>query len=83
MKLANRGRIVSAVPEIALQWSRQGAYVWIVREGIVYKVAVRVEFRKDSMVLVDGDLKNQEQVVIEGLQRLRQGLSVTVLGNNS
>ena len=77
------GELFPAVPEIALQWSRQGAYVWIVREGIVYKVAVRVEFRKDSMVLVDGDLKNQEQVVIEGLQRLRQGLSVTVLGNNS
>ena len=78
-----KGGLFPAVPEIALQWSRKGAYVWIVREGIVNKVAVRVEFRKDSMVLVDGDLKNQEEVVIEGLQRLRHGLSVSVLGNNS
>ncbi len=77
------GDLFPAVPEIALQWSRTGAFVWIVREGVVYRVAVRVEFRKDSMVLVDGDLKNHEEVVIEGLQRLRDGLSVSVLGKDS
>ena len=77
------GELFPAVPEIALQWSREGAHIWIVRKGIVYKTEVRVEFRKNSMVLVEGDLKNHELVVIEGLQRLRDGLHVKVLGNNS
>ena len=77
------GESFPAVPEISLQWSRSGAFVWIVRQSTVYKVDVKVEARKASMVLVDGPVKIGDQVVMEGLQRLRDGLAVKVLGNDS
>tara|TARA_Y100000589_G_scaffold67965_2_gene59629 strand:+ start:3474 stop:4589 length:1116 start_codon:yes stop_codon:yes gene_type:complete len=77
------GESFPAVPEISLQWSRSGAYIWIVRQGTVYKVDVKVEARKASMVLVEGPVQIGDQVVIEGLQRLRDGLAVKVLGNDS
>lgn len=69
-----------AVPEIALQWGREGSFVWIIREGIAHKEPVRVVARSGGRVLVEGELAEDEAVVIEGLQRLRDGVRVEVLG---
>jgi multidrug efflux pump subunit AcrA (membrane-fusion protein) len=67
-----------AVPELALQWGREGAFVWAVRDGKAVQVTVRSVRRTRSLVLVDGRLEVGEQVVVEGVQRLRAGRSVLV-----
>lgn len=73
------GESYATVPEIALQWGREGSYVWIIRDGIAEKVMARVVARKAGRVLLDGELKQGDVIVIEGLQRLRPGTQVEIL----
>ena len=77
MALAGEPRL--SVPELALQWGREGSFVWAVREGKAVQVAARAVQRQDSRVLVDGDLTAQDQVVVEGVQRMREGRAVKVV----
>ena len=72
-----------AVPELALQWGREGSYVWAVREGKAVQVAVRSVRRVDAEVLLDGPLQAGEQVVVEGVQRLRPGRAVAPVAGAS
>lgn len=69
-----------AVPELALQWGRDGAFVWAVREGVARQVPVRVLQRVGEEVWVEAALVEGEPVVVEGVQRLRGGRRVLPLG---
>lgn len=77
------GELYATVPEIALQWSKDGSYVWIVRNGKASKVMAKVIARKAGIVLLDGDLAAGEDVVIEGLQRLRPDVPVDVIAKGA
>ena len=61
-----------------MQWSRDGSFVWVVREGKVARVPVLIRQRTASTVLVEGDLAEGDMVVTEGLQNLRPGATVTI-----
>ncbi len=65
-----------AIREVAVLWSRDGAYVWRVVDGKVGKVYVKVVRREGGRVLVDGDLKKGDIIVVEGVQGLRPGRKV-------
>lgn len=65
-----------SIPELALQWDRQGAYVWRISDGKAEKVAVQSIEREHGRVLVKGDLDESDLVVVEGVQRLRSGRPV-------
>jgi RND family efflux transporter MFP subunit len=78
------GKSFATVTEIAVQWGREGSFIWVIREdedkrSIANKVSVKVVSRKAGRVLLDGDVKAGEAVVVEGLQRLRPGRSVEIL----
>lgn len=66
-----------AVPEIAVQWEREGSFIWVVREGAAHKVPVEIVARRGGKALLKGEFSDGETVVIEGVQRLRPGLGVT------
>lgn len=68
-----------SIPEIALQWSRDGAYLWAVRESKASKVFVSVIARQDGHVLVKGEIKPDELVIVEGVQRVRDKAPVTLI----
>jgi len=68
------------VPEIALRWGREGSFIWVVREGQAERVPARVVARTAGRVLLDAAVEAGEPVVVEGLQRLRPGAAVEVLG---
>ena len=72
-----------SVPELALQWGRDGSFVWVVRDGKAVQVAARAVQRQNSRVLVEGGLTPQDQVVVEGVQRLRAGRPVSVVGTGA
>lgn len=76
------GQDYPTVPEIALQWGEDGSYVWVVREGRTERVNTQVIARTTGNVLLEGDITEGEQVVVEGLERVDQGSSVIILGNN-
>ena len=65
------------VREVAVLWSRDGAYLWRVRDGKADKVFIKMVRRDKGRVLVDGPLAPGDLVVVEGVQGLRLGKAVT------
>lgn len=64
------------VPEVALQWGNDGAFVWVVEGEKVKRVPATVVQRLQGAILVDSDLAEGVSVVTEGTQRMREGLPV-------
>ena len=87
LRLDLPGKTYPAVPELALQFSSGALHVWRVADGKVEQVEVRLVRRRAGMVVVDGPLSTGDPIVVEGTQRLRPGIPVTVLntppGGNS
>jgi RND family efflux transporter MFP subunit len=74
--LTLEGKDYPVIPELALLWQRDGAYVWRVSSGTSEQVKVAVVKRKQGEILVDAPLKAGELVVVEGTQRLRAGREI-------
>lgn len=62
--------------EIAVQWGADGSYIWTVTDGKASRVPVNIVQRQKGKVLVKAGLTRGDVVVVEGIQRLRPGLSV-------
>lgn len=75
---ASRGQFL-AVPDVAVQWGADGAYVWIAKEGLAERREVQLVKRLTGSILVEGDLVENEQVVMEGIQAVRQGATLRVM----
>lgn len=71
------GKTYPAVPELALQWGDGESYIWKIDGKRVERVAVRSVKRLNRVILVDGDIEPGDLVVVEGVQRLRQGREVS------
>ena len=65
------------MPEIAVQWGADGAFVWKIVDGKAERVRVAVVQRKEGRVMVDGPLSEADVIITEGIQRLRPGLPVS------
>ena len=72
------GRAYPLVPEISVRYGTDGAFVWVVRGEATARVPVRIVQRQEAAVLVDAELEDGELVVVEGIQRLRPGLPVSL-----
>jgi RND family efflux transporter MFP subunit len=70
------GRAYPKVREVAVLWSRDGAYLWRAKDGKAEKVFVKLVRRDRGQLLVDGDLRVGDLIVVEGVQGLRQGQSL-------
>jgi len=64
------------VPEQAVQFSRGQSFLWVVRESRALKVPVRVLRHEGDRLLVLGDLKEGDRVIVEGLLFLYEGAKV-------
>jgi RND family efflux transporter MFP subunit len=65
-----------SVPSLAVQWDRGGSYVWKVADGVVHRVPIQIIGRRSGTAIVTGELAQNDPVVVEGLQRLREGIQV-------
>ncbi|CAM3972972.1 efflux RND transporter periplasmic adaptor subunit [Pseudoalteromonas byunsanensis] len=74
--LMNFGQQYAAIPEAALMWGPTGPYIWVAEQGKAKRVDVQVIQRQKSHVLVDGNIAQQQMLVVEGVQRLREGQAV-------
>lgn len=74
--VSNTNDPLPSVPVSALTWSREGATVWVANDGKVSKVPVVVRSRENDMVWLDADLADGTQIVIEGVQKLREGSQI-------
>jgi len=75
---ASRGEFLS-VPDVAVQWGADGAYIWIAREGRAERREVRLVKRLTGAILVEGDVSEGELVVTEGIQAVRAGAALNLL----
>lgn len=72
-----QGNEAPMVPALAIQWDRQGAYVWrLTASNTVERVNVVILGRDADRVMVDATLKAGEKVVHEGGSSLRAGQAV-------
>jgi RND family efflux transporter MFP subunit len=70
------GKLYAVVPETAVLWGAEGAYVWSVINGEASRTPVKVVQRREGRVLIDGDFEDGGIVVVEGTQRMRNGVAV-------
>jgi len=73
VELAFTGRRYPVVREVAVLWSRDGAYLWRAVDGRAEKVFVQLVRRDRGRLLVDGPLNAGDLIVVEGVQGLRVG----------
>ncbi|HKL49981.1 MAG TPA: efflux RND transporter periplasmic adaptor subunit [Wenzhouxiangellaceae bacterium] len=74
------GREFVRVPELALQWGGNGAYVWVIdHDDRARRQPVSLVQRTAGSVLLDGDLAPGDRVVLEGVQKMSEGRPVEVV----
>jgi RND family efflux transporter MFP subunit len=78
---AGEGRLV--VPSLAVQWDRGGSFIWKLDGDTVRRAAVTIVRRLSGAAIVAGDVAAGDRVVVEGVQRLRDGATVAVLGEET
>ena len=74
--LAVTGEMRPTVPSMAIQWDRDGSFVWKLDGDVVRRVGVQVVSRRSGTVTVAGDVATGDEVVVEGVLRLRDGMTV-------
>jgi multidrug efflux pump subunit AcrA (membrane-fusion protein) len=68
------------VPEAALQHAQAGDYVYVAREGHAVVQPVRLVRSLDGLLMVEGELRAGEPVLVEIPQRLKAGSKVKLEG---
>lgn len=80
VRLRLPGETLPSVDPLAIQWSSAGSFVWAVRDGTAVRVPVVIRERNSDNVLVEADLEVGEKIVTEGVQTLRPGAEVQIVG---
>lgn len=77
MVMTMPGETWPSVDPLAIQWDSNGSFVWrVTKDRKVEKVPAVIVQRNPENVLIDAKLNPGDQIAIEGLQRLRNGLEV-------
>lgn len=67
------------IPESALAPSGDAQYVYLVENGVVKRVAVQIGQRISGRVEIVSGLGEGDQVVVSGLQKVRDGVEVEII----
>lgn len=73
-----RGESYIAIPEAALSWGANGAFVWLAENGKAKRIDVQIEQRLRGRILVTGSLRDGEVLIVEGIQGLRDGQTLQI-----
>lgn len=73
------GEARPAVPEAAVVWGGDGSYLWAVRDGAARRVPITIVERRDGQVLVSGAVRAEERIIVEGVQKVRDGQKVRLV----
>ena len=70
------GREYPVVAETAVKWGANGAYIWLIRDGKAQRIPVKIIQRREGRAIIDAEIGAGDDVVVEGVQRLRDGVEV-------
>jgi RND family efflux transporter MFP subunit len=76
VNLSFYGQRYAVIPESGLSWGVTGSYIWLLNQGKAKKVAVDIKQRLRGKILVSGDVSVGDELIVEGIQRLRDGQDV-------
>jgi RND family efflux transporter MFP subunit len=77
VSLEVEGTAYPMVAETGVQWGADGANIWSVVDGRAQRIPVQIIQRQQGRVLVDGDIERGALIVVEGIQRMREGIDVS------
>lgn len=84
VNLSFPGETMLSIAPLAVQWSSEGPFVWVVRDGKAAQVAVAIAQRNSDEVLVTSEgLRKDDMVVTEGVQTLREGAEVEIVSQDA
>lgn len=69
--------IKAFIPQAAVQENQLGKFVLVVKDNKVIQRPVVLGRRVNAMWVVEQGLENNEQIIIEGLQKVKPGIEVT------
>ena len=70
----------AAVNPLAVQWDGEGSFVWQIADNKSVKTRVTIIQRNSDQILVEASLKEGDVVAVEGLQRVREGGAIEIVG---
>jgi RND family efflux transporter MFP subunit len=68
------------VPTLSIQWDREGSFVWKIVDEAARRADIAIIRRASGTVIVEGEIEAGDRVVVEGIQRLREGAQVVDVG---
>lgn len=79
VQFTRNGTTRAAVPEEAIVWGGEGSHLFLVREGKAVRVPVTITSRRDGRVFVDGRITRNDRVIVEGVQKVRDGQDIRLV----
>ncbi len=64
------------VPEHAVQLSQRHSFVWVVRDSRAVRLPVRVLAHEEGKVFLEGNFREDDRIIVEGLMFLYEGAKV-------
>lgn len=79
VNFTRNGTTRAAIPEEAIVWGGEGSHLFLVREGKAVRVPVTITSRREGRVFVDGDISRRDRVIVEGVQKVRDGQDIRLV----
>ena len=79
VNFTGRSAALPAVPEESIVWGGQGSYIWLVEDGKATRRPITISSRREGMALLSADLGADDVVIVEGVQKVREGQEVTLV----
>ena len=67
------------VPEQAIVWGGEGSHIFVIRDGKAVRIPVTITSRREGSVFVDGALRRTDRVIVEGVQKVRDGQDIRIV----
>ena len=81
LTLSENDRVV--VPEEAVIFQAAETYVFVAEDGIASRIRIETGQRQDGLVTVTEGLEDGTEIIVRGLQRVKDGGAITVLGRDA
>ncbi|MFU8783951.1 efflux RND transporter periplasmic adaptor subunit [Aliidiomarina sp.] len=78
INLQIQGERYAVIPEAALMWGAEGAFVWRVNDNKAERIDVEIQQRLRGQLLVSAALTTDDFIVVEGVQSLRPGQALSI-----
>lgn len=79
VRFVGQGQTRASAPEAAVMWTGDGSSIFIVRDGAAVRVPVTITSRRDGIALLDGQIEPETLIIIEGVQKVREGQAVNLV----